>query len=204
MNKKYLIAMMIANGIFHVSAEAAYLTETNGFNGDISNAQYISGAFFDTNYDVDINNNHDINISKSFYHASIQGTGDGTVDYYSFNASAGWIYFDIDYGVEGGLNTLISLYDAGGNHIAYSDDYSVDTGSSSSLDSFLGTTVHDGLYVIAVGQCCGINPPQVLSESSSYTLHISQTSLVPVPAAVWLFGSGLIGLVAVARRKVQS
>ena len=27
------------------------------------------------------------------------------------------------------------------------------------------------------------------------------TSAVPVPAAVWLFGSGLIGLIGVARRK---
>jgi len=26
-------------------------------------------------------------------------------------------------------------------------------------------------------------------------------AVVPVPAAVWLFGSGLLGLVAVARRK---
>ena len=26
-------------------------------------------------------------------------------------------------------------------------------------------------------------------------------TVVPVPAAVWLFGSGLLGLIAVARRK---
>lgn len=201
MNKKNLIAIIIATGYFHASAEAAYLTETDDFNGDIANAQYIGGAFFDNSYDVDINNNHDINISTNFYHASVQGTGDGTVDFYSFTASAGWIYFDIDYGVEGGLDTLISLYDASGNYLAYSNDYSIDTGSSGTLDSFLGTTIDDGLYVIAVGQCCGINPPNTLSKSSSYTLHISQVSPVPVPAAVWLFGSGLIGLVGVARRK---
>ena len=36
-------------------------------------------------------------------------------------------------------------------------------------------------------------------------LVISQTvNAVPVPAAVWLFGSGLLGLVGVARRKSQS
>lgn len=40
-------------------------------------------------------------------------------------------------------------------------------------------------------------------ESFSYTqtFDISNVSSVPVPAAVWLFGSGLIGLVGVARRK---
>ena len=35
-----------------------------------------------------------------------------------------------------------------------------------------------------------------------YALHLSGTvSSVPVPAAVWLFGSGLIGLIGFARRK---
>ena len=33
---------------------------------------------------------------------------------------------------------------------------------------------------------------------------ISETSPVPVPAAVWLFGSGLIGLFGVARKKVKA
>ena len=36
-------------------------------------------------------------------------------------------------------------------------------------------------------------------DASTYVM-----SLVPVPAAVWLFGSGLLGLVGVARRKKQS
>ncbi len=40
----------------------------------------------------------------------------------------------------------------------------------------------------------------------NYTLHLEGTiggevSAVPVPAAVWLFGTGLLGLVGVARRK---
>jgi len=37
----------------------------------------------------------------------------------------------------------------------------------------------------------------------SYTWTL-QTSAVPVPAAVWLFGSGLIGLVGFARRKTNA
>jgi hypothetical protein len=35
-----------------------------------------------------------------------------------------------------------------------------------------------------------------------YSITIS-TSAVPVPAAVWLFGSGLIGLIGIARRKAR-
>jgi len=28
-----------------------------------------------------------------------------------------------------------------------------------------------------------------------------ETTVIPVPAAVWLFGSGLLGLIGIARRK---
>ncbi|MDH5571855.1 MAG: VPLPA-CTERM sorting domain-containing protein [Gammaproteobacteria bacterium] len=36
---------------------------------------------------------------------------------------------------------------------------------------------------------------------SGNSMHVTSVSAVPVPAAVWLFGSGLIGLVGFARRK---
>jgi len=39
------------------------------------------------------------------------------------------------------------------------------------------------------------------SPYNVWAVHSGDVSLVPVPAAVWLFGSGLIGLVVVARRK---
>ena len=40
------------------------------------------------------------------------------------------------------------------------------------------------------------------SNARLYSGHyLVQTSVVPIPAAVWLFGSGLIGLAGVARRK---
>jgi len=39
------------------------------------------------------------------------------------------------------------------------------------------------------------------ATGSSYSMSIT-AAVVPVPAAVWLFGSGLLGLVGIARRKV--
>ena len=39
------------------------------------------------------------------------------------------------------------------------------------------------------------------TEDSTFTWSSSTVSAVPVPAAVWLFGSGLLGLVGVARRR---
>jgi hypothetical protein len=50
------------------------------------------------------------------------------------------------------------------------------------------------LHIIGIGD----RPPG--TESLRYSLVIT-TSAVPVTAAVWLFGSGLIGLVGMARRK---
>ena len=40
-----------------------------------------------------------------------------------------------------------------------------------------------------------------VSSVKAFTATADGFAVVPVPAAVWLFGSGLIGLVGVARRK---
>ena len=49
-----------------------------------------------------------------------------------------------------------------------------------------------------------VNAPDMMPPSvPSHTLPGSDfgQAVVPVPAAVWLFGSGLLGLVAIARRR---
>ncbi|HSD97741.1 MAG TPA: VPLPA-CTERM sorting domain-containing protein [Sulfuricaulis sp.] len=38
---------------------------------------------------------------------------------------------------------------------------------------------------------------------SGNSMYVTSVSTVPVPAAVWLFGSGLLGLIGVARRKAS-
>jgi hypothetical protein len=45
----------------------------------------------------------------------------------------------------------------------------------------------------------GTNPPYTFTNT--YDGTIINPSVVPVPAALWLFGSGIIGLVGVARRR---
>jgi hypothetical protein len=42
-----------------------------------------------------------------------------------------------------------------------------------------------------------------LSSTGQLTFDASQASAVPLPAAAWLFGSGLLGLVGIARRRKQ-
>jgi hypothetical protein len=69
--------------------------------------------------------------------------------------------------------------------------------------------IADGMDDLMVGILDGaaddINPPL---SGSPFTIDPGVVTAqigavpVPVPAAIWLFGSGLLGLVGVARRKV--
>lgn len=45
----------------------------------------------------------------------------------------------------------------------------------------------------------GVNA--TINNHSAWAVHDGDVSAVPIPAAVWLFGSGLIGLIGIARRK---
>jgi hypothetical protein len=47
----------------------------------------------------------------------------------------------------------------------------------------------------------GTNGGDTAGSWAAWAVHDGNVSTVPVPAAVWLFGSGLLGLIGVARRK---
>ena len=51
------------------------------------------------------------------------------------------------------------------------------------------------------GESCTPSLCTDLFGSVTYTIQVESLAAVPVPAAVWLFGSGLLGLVGMARRK---
>jgi len=70
---------------------------------------------------------------------------------------------------------------------------SLDTGVLQSLLD--GGATHFGFMMRTV------NPGQAYWSDTNSTQLMLNTTVVPVPAAVWLFGSGLIGLMSIARRK---
>lgn len=72
---------------------------------------------------------------------------------------------------------------------------------SGSSGSYSCTLVSGG----AVGDAWGTFTGNPYYEVWNVTLNrVGNATIVPVPAAVWLFGSGLLGLVGVARRKKQA
>ena len=51
------------------------------------------------------------------------------------------------------------------------------------------------------GTASVVDGPRFFGPEIPYIIEGTLTSTVPLPAAVWLFGSGLTGLICVARRK---
>jgi len=151
-----------------------------------------------------------------------------TVDLWSFSTTGGTTTFDIyawDFNGTS-LDPMIWLFNDDGSLdtvdlIAENDDSNntLGDGSNSTLDSYLSAPLGAGDYILAIGSCCDFgasdiidglqyefpSPNPVASETALfYQLTTSNNvSPVPVPAAVWLFGSGLFGLVGIARRRKE-
>jgi len=60
--------------------------------------------------------------------------------------------------------------------------------SGNPVGSFVATSVSDSIFDEFIGSAFG-------------EFNFAAASPVPIPPAVWLFGSGLLGLVGIARRK---
>lgn len=118
----------------------------------------------------------------------------------------------------GNLFPAFSLYAGqqltGGDYHTYNNagnfDWSTQGGDSSSL-SYIGNEANLGqlssvtkVFSLGPGQYSlvfGGNPPSGVPAVAQGYLATLTTSPVPVPAAVYLFGSGLVGLLGLARRR---
>ena len=119
----------------------------------------------------------------------------------------------IDYGLQAGdVLSGTNLYHDNNNSGIYDtgDTYLADIGSvipysdSLQLDPFdeqgpapMAATLNSAGFID--GPFIGIKG--LLDIGSGNSMHVTSVSAVPVPAAVWLFGSGLLGLIGMAKRK---
>ena len=90
---------------------------------------------------------------------------------------------------------------------AYSDSVSFSAGTGDNplvftISGITGDTVNDYVNPGTGGQPnAGGNFAAKISSEKAGAFLGQGTQYVPIPAAVWLFGSGLLGLVGIARRK---
>ena len=116
--------------------------------------------------------------STTVPHATINGTGDDTYDYYSFTvpAGSGITTIDVD-GAHPGFDSIIRLYDSldaeqqnnNGFITASDDNVYVDPGSLSYKDSAVEYPLGAGTYYVKVGSYFE-NP---VPAGASYKLHVS-------------------------------
>jgi len=160
-----------------------YLAGTNPFpnyisesepNNDLISAQSLDGMF-NYQYSDDIGD-ASINTSESIPHVSIQGTGDGSYDYFKFtvNAEDTTAIFDIDReSTNGFFDSYLRLYDAQGNLLAANDDSNPSSGESGSTDNLDSFLIHNftttGIYYIKVSRYSD----SVINLGNLYILHVS-------------------------------
>ncbi len=153
-----------------------YTRPANTNNTTFANAVDITNLFALT-ADADIQD------ATTVPHVSISATGDTAqaVHFYSvtLNVSGTVLTLDIDYGSEtnnGALSTdmdsWVTLYGPSGNEVAFNDDGpSLDSGSATSLDSYLSyQTTEIGTYTFAVGTYNELAP---IPSGGTYELQVS-------------------------------
>ncbi|TWT93960.1 PKD domain-containing protein [Stieleria varia] len=128
-------------------------------------------------------NNPNVEQSTSIPHVSITGTGDNSIDYFSFTANAGdRAIFDID---ANSFDTELFLFDEAGMLLAANDDNigPNDAGQGDGVSSFIDYTFQSsGTFVIGVsgynskaenGEIVpdGVGGP--IQPGETYTLHVS-------------------------------
>lgn len=114
--------------------------------------------------------------STTVPHVSVNGTGDGTKDYYKVFVVAGSVLtFDID--ATSGFDSFIRLLDSTGAVLAFDDDSTTSEGaggSTSGLDSLLTyTATQDAFYFIEVGRYQSATTNRVIPAGATYELQIS-------------------------------
>ena len=66
--------------------------------------------------------------------------------------------------------------------------------------AFVGVIDTDGFQTAEIRELRGKDYQQVLLFADDFSIGVTA---IPVPAAAWLFGSGLVGLIGLARRKTR-
>jgi outer membrane lipase/esterase len=112
-------------------------------------------------------------------------------------------------GLEDALDDLAALYPD--TTLYEYDVFSLFTDAYFNPDAYGLTNVTEGCYSlfgITGGITCP-NPDEYLSwdgfhPTTAAHLLLADNAVVPLPAAVWLFSSGLLGFIGLARRKVRT
>jgi Ca2+-binding RTX toxin-like protein len=185
-----VLAAMAAMVVVYAGAAWAASVPEGEPNDSIAGAQNIDGSSFSLDSDPNIGDKI-VNTSTIIPHATINGTGDGTVDWYSFTVSQAGdgVILDVDGAIVAcdelgcsGWDSHVHLYDSSGQILAENSDSLAEWGQGGSVCAF-GSECHDsyleytfqtpGTYYVAVGSgiCCGMEPSPIPAVGGSGPTH---------------------------------
>lgn len=177
--------MSITMNDFYLSAPATF--------HDISMTRQADSNFIDGTILVDWNGTYNMELS-------VQWDATGLFNAINYGLQAGDVLSGTDL-YHDTNNT--GLYDTGDTYLAnigsttpYSDSLQLDPLGMQGPAPMAATINSEGFVS---GPFIGIKG--LFDIGSGNSMHVTSVSAVPVPAAVWLFGSGLLGLIAIAKRK---
>jgi hypothetical protein len=203
------IVLPVTLSLFAAGAQAANLAVNGGFEtGDFTDwSTAVNSGSQAISMDTPFGSSF-----SAFLTANTSVGAGGTTEIKQANRGAGVlalgdtinIQFDVkgSFGPAGQLNVL-SFTEFGGGGGTLTDNTIIAGGITDwthfNYDIILNGPDAGGGFSLAFNPVCGA-VTGCFSDIFIDNVEIN-TSVVPVPAAVWLFGSGLLGLVGVARRK---
>ena len=147
--------------------------------------------------------------------AGLTGVWSGTYTFQMFSPGGGPVGVPTSdkwtWNFDAGTMTITNSATFYGSVWTAGDITFTDTGSSYDGNLTFSWSANPSIPVVSSWDVCGtcggvtVNNATILATSSAFPgfqpFFSGSISLVPVPAAIWLMGSGLIGLVGVARRR---
>lgn len=181
-----LLAIIPLLAITLSSARASVIYEFDV--SDVTWASSTSGDFSNTTFWFEFADGADLNALNDIDLLSMGF--DTAVDHTAFsNPSLGMFNINDIFGISGSVASLT-------------------IGGSGSAAVWCANSIGCGGNTMQVGQggstsltYAGASSNGVAHNSVTSHTYFTSASAVPIPAAVWLFGSGLLGLVGIARRK---
>jgi len=213
MNKKILASTMAvalaAIGATSTASAALATDALMGIDAGVAGGNYgfiVSGSYFamDNNGSGDFTANERVGLTP--------GT-DGGITLGAAQAAGAidqtWVFFNNNGNHRTSAGLTVAADDGAGNATLDMSGWRV---FWNNVEINMGT---GAAATVTCGNTCEVGDTYVLDYSAivpddgttnfgnvGYALHLEGTvSAVPVPAAVWLFGSGLVGLAGIARRR---
>lgn len=151
-----------------------------------------SGSTFGFNFDLPIAIDGSIDASSSVSY-SLTSTTDAGAQISALGSNNIVSAYEVDTSV-GGIGSINKGVDVGDTYFHLGGPLTTNSSVFTASNTFSGDLAYDLMSV---------NIDFSLSANSSVGISgfVQQVPAVPIPAAFWLFGSGLIGLTVIARRR---